>query len=65
MVMPSSTARPSSWPNTGECVASIASLRYVRPGQTTYTGSGRDSRVRICTGEVCVRSSSPLPTGST
>ena len=48
-VMPSSTASPSTWWNTGECVASAVSRRYTRPGATTYTGGGCDCIVRIWT----------------
>ena len=59
MVSPSSTARHSIWWNTGLCVASSGSVRKHLPGLTTYTGSGRVSRARICTGEVCVRSTTP------
>ena len=59
MVRPSSTARPSIWWNTGLWVASSASARKHRPGLTTYSGNGRDSMERICTGEVCVRSTTP------
>ena len=50
IVMPLSTARPSTWWNTGVWVASSASVRNVRPGHTTYTGSGRSSSARTCTG---------------
>ena len=35
IVIPLSTARPSTWWNTGVCVASSSSVRNVRPGQTT------------------------------
>ena len=35
MVMPSSTTRPSTWWNIGECVASYGSVRKTRPGQIT------------------------------
>ena len=35
IVMPLSTARPSTWWNTGVWVASSSSVRNVRPGQTT------------------------------
>ena len=59
MVRPSSTARHSIWWNTGLCVASSASVRKHLPGLTTYSGSGRVSMARICTGEVCVRSTTP------
>ena len=59
MVRPSSTASPSIWWNTGLCVASSASLRKHLPGLTTYSGSGLVSMARICTGEVCVRSTRP------
>ena len=59
MVSPSSTARPSIWWNTGLCVASSASLRKHLPGLTTYSGSGRVSMARICTGEVWVRRTTP------
>ena len=59
---PSSTSRPSTWWNIGVCVAS-ESMRYTRPG--AMTASGRRSRAarsaRICTGEVCVRSSARSP----
>ncbi len=61
MVRPSSTARHSIWWNTGLCVASSVSLRKHLPGLTTYSGSGRVSIARICTGEVCVRSTTPEP----
>jgi hypothetical protein len=33
MVSPRSTARPSTWWNTGVCVASSSSVRYTRPGR--------------------------------
>ena len=59
MVRPSSTARHSIWWNTGLCVASRVSVRKHLPGLTTYSGSGRVSMDRICTGEVCVRSTTP------
>ena len=65
MVTPLSTNRPSTWLKTGECVASSASARNVRPGQTTATGSSRVSSERTCTGEVWVRRTRPLPSGST
>jgi hypothetical protein len=61
MVSPSSTARPSIWWNTGLCVASSVSVRKHLPGLTTYSGSGLVSMARICTGEVCVRSTRPEP----
>ena len=32
IVMPRSTTSPSTWLNTGLCVASSSSVRYVRPG---------------------------------
>src|SRR6266542_3707375 len=35
---PSSTARPSTWWNTGMWVGSGVSWRNTRPGATTYTG---------------------------
>ncbi len=35
MVRPSSMAMPSSWWNTGVCVASSSSVRKTLPGQTT------------------------------
>ena len=35
IVRPSSTARPSTWWNTGVWVASSSSVRNVRPGHTT------------------------------
>ena len=35
IVMPLSTARPSTWWNTGVWVASSSSVRNVRPGHTT------------------------------
>ena len=35
IVMPSSTTRPSTWWNIGECVASYGSVRKTRPGQIT------------------------------
>ena len=59
MVRPSSTARHSIWWKTGLCVASSASVRKHLPGLTTYSGSGRVSMARICTGEVWVRSTTP------
>ena len=40
-------------------VASSSSVRNTLPGQMTYVGAPRSSRVRTCTGEVCVRSTSP------
>ena len=55
-VMPRSTASASIWWNTGECRASSVSLRYVRPGATTKIGGSIVSIVRICTGDVWVRS---------
>ena len=58
---PSSTARPSTWWNMGLCVASTSSRRYTVPGAITYTGGGPACIVRICTGEVCVRSSTSSP----
>jgi hypothetical protein len=64
MVRPLSTARPSTWVNTGVCVASSSSVRNVRPGHTTYTGRSRSSSARICTGEVCARSTRPEPSGA-
>ena len=59
MVRPLSTARPSTWWNTGVCVASSSSVRNTLPGHATYTGSSRSSSVRACTGDVCVRSTRP------
>ena len=56
-VMLVSTQRPSTWWKMGECVASCASLRWTLPGMTMRTGGGCCSMVRICTGEVWVRSS--------
>ena len=56
-VSPSSTASPSTWWNMGLCVASTSSRRYTVPGAITYTGGSVVCMVRICTGEVCVRSS--------
>ncbi len=56
-VMFVSTASPSTWWKTGECVASSGSLRCTLPGMTMRTGGVCFSMVRICTGEVCVRSS--------
>ena len=56
IVRPSSTARPSTWWNTGVCVASSSSVRNVRPGHTRYTGGSPRSSERTCTGEVWVRS---------
>jgi len=35
IVMPLSTTRPSTWENTGVCVASSSSVRNTRPGQIT------------------------------
>ena len=55
-VIPRSTAKASIWWNTGEWRASRVSLRYVRPGATTKIGGDWVSMVRICTGDVCVRS---------
>ncbi len=59
IVSPLSTARPSTWWKTGVWVASSSSVRKVLPGEITYTGSGRDSSARTCTGEVWVRSTLP------
>ena len=59
MVSPSSTASPSIWWKTGLWVASWASLRKHLPGLTTYSGSGRVSIARTCTGDVWVRSTTP------
>ena len=56
-VMFVSTARPSTWWNMGEWLASGGSLRCTLPGITIRTGGFIFSMVRICTGEVCVRSS--------
>ncbi len=67
MVSPSSTASSSIWWNTGLCVASSVSVRKHLPGLPTYSGSGRVSMARICTGEVCVRSTRPesaVPSGA-
>ena len=52
-----STARPSIWWNIGEWLASGGSLRCTLPGITMRKGGFSFSMVRICTGEVCVRSS--------
>src|SRR4051794_7213067 len=65
IVRPLSTARPSTWWNTGVWVASSSSVRKTLPGQMTYTGTPRSSRARTCTGLVCVRSSRPFSGGST
>ena len=54
--MPLSTTRPSSWLNMGECVASL-SERNTLPGTSTFIGGFSLSMVRICPGEVWVRSS--------
>ena len=54
----SPTTSPSSWWNIGECVMS-ESRRYTRPGAMTASGAPRACSARICTGEVCVRSSRP------
>ena len=54
--IPSSTTRPSIWAKTGACEASKGSLRKHMPGITTRTGGLWAIRVRICTGEVWVRS---------
>ena len=48
---------PSIWWNMGEWLASGGSLRYTLPGMTMRSGGFCFSMVRICTGEVCVRSS--------
>ncbi len=64
MVKPRSTARPSTWWNTGVWVESSSSVRNVRPIDTMYTGSSRSSSVRTCTGEVWVRSSCRDPSGA-
>ena len=47
-------------------MASRASFLYTLPGLTTYSGSGLVSSERICTGEVCVRSTRPdlVPAGA-
>ncbi len=55
--MPWSTTRPSTWWKTGECVASTSSLRYTRPGTMRRSGAPWRRISRICTGDVCVRSS--------
>ena len=55
MVRPLSTARPSTWWNTGVCVASRASERKTLPGHAMYSGTPRASIEWDCTGEVCVR----------
>jgi hypothetical protein len=54
-VTPSSMYSPSIWWNIGLCVAS-SSQRNVAPGATIRIGGLRVRMVRICTGEVCVRS---------
>ena len=56
MWMPRSITSPSTWWNIGVCVASLSDL-YVRPGAMMRIGGGWLIIVRICTGEVCVRSS--------
>ena len=57
-VMPSSTAKPLDLvEHRASGVASGVSLRCTLPGITMRTGGGCFSMVRICTGEVCVRSS--------
>ena len=58
-LMPSSTHRPSICANAGACDASKKSRRYTVPGMSTRIGGGYDWSVRICTGEVCVRSTPP------
>src|SRR6185437_3404722 len=58
-----STQSPSTWWKIGECVASAASLRCTLPGMTIRTGGGCCSIVRICTGDVWVRSSSRSRSG--
>src|SRR3954453_13855180 len=47
-VMFVSTASPSTWWKTGECVASGASLRWTLPGMTMRTGGLYFSIERIC-----------------
>ena len=64
MVRPSSTASPSSWVKTGD-----ASRRPCRP-DTPCRGDDvhrqrHVSMARICSGEVCVRSTMAQPVGST
>ena len=58
--MARSITNPSTWWNMGECVASW-SARKVRPGTITRIGGSCVSMVRICTGEVCVRSTGRRP----
>ena len=41
----------------------MASLRKTRPGAITRIGGGVFSITRTCTGDVCVRSSTPRPSG--
>ncbi len=53
---------PSTWWNIGEWVASW-SQRKVRPGTMMRSGGCCASIVRICTGEVWVRSTSREPSG--
>ena len=62
--MPSSTTRPSTWWNIGVCVAS-ESRRYTLPRQSTETGGRCCSMTRTCTGEVCVRRSTPRSVSTT
>jgi hypothetical protein len=59
-VIARSITNPSTWWNMGECVASW-SARKVRPGTITRIGGSCVSMVRICTGEVCVRSTGRRP----
>jgi hypothetical protein len=61
----SATYKPSTWWNIGLCVRS-RSFRYTRPGQMIRIGGvpfdfTTCCMVRICTGEVCVRSSLAPP----
>ena len=56
-VMPRSTTSPSIWWNTGMCVASAVSRRKTRPGHDRVDRRRPVvSITRICTGDVCVRS---------
>ncbi len=54
----SPTTMPSTWWNIGVCVMS-ESQRYTRPGAMIASGGSCARMARICTGEVCVRSSRP------